>query len=358
MADLSTLAGLTFSADNYAYDGGQFVPPDFSQFSTSGSVTVSAETPGLFSNADVAAATGGLPISATVASVDTSTATSYRLGTVLINEIQDGKTLDSYTADIIAINSGQVLLGIGTYNAADPSDPYGSNYAILSDTSLTAADATTTYSTSFSNTNPTAYSPPCFAAGTMIATPDGDVAVEAIKVGDLVTTLSGAARPVIWTGARHVDIARHPRPETVRPVRIAAGAFDDNVPARDLLLSPDHSVHVDGVLIPVKYLVNNTTVTLLEPSSITYHHIELDEHDVVLANGLPAETYLDTGNRLTFARPTDTVFVPHPDFATACDVSYFTWDALGFAPLVLAGEALDAVRTRLSRRAGSQARAA
>jgi hypothetical protein len=354
MADLSTLSGQTFSAANYADDAGQY-NVDFSQFAATGSVTVTGVVPGEFSNADVAAAEGAPPISATIESVDTTTANASRLGTVVVNEYQGGALLDTYTADILAINNGQVLLGIQTADE-DPTntaDPYNGNYAILSDSSLSQdPNATTAYSTTLSNTNPTAYSPPCFAAGTMIATPDGEIAVEDIQIGQFVTTLSGEARAVIWTGSRRVDIARHPQPDTVRPVRIAAGAFADNVPSRDLLLSPDHSIHAEGVLIPAKNLVDGSAVTTCDRPTITYVHIELDTHDVVLANNLPAETYLDTGNRTSFANQGATV--AHPDFSSAPDNNYFAWEANGCARLVLAGPEVDAVRAHLAARSKVQ----
>ena len=352
MADLSSLSGLSFSADDYSsFTAGGFGTPDFSQFATTGTVTVTGLGDGSFSNADAAANSGQDPISATVASVDTSDATSYRLGTVVVNEIQDNAIYDTYTADIIAINNGQVLLGVGTYDPTDPTDPYNGTYALLSDTSVSVAASNTTYSTTVSNTDPNAYSPPCFAAGTMILTPQGETAVEALRVGDVVVTLSGVHERVIWVGSRFVDIARHPQPETVRPIRIRADAFDQGAPSRDLFVSPDHAIHVDGVLIPAKYLVNGSSVTVSGQASVTYHHIELDRHEVVFANALPAETYLDTGNRISFNGRRDTVFVPHPDFSTASDLVFFTWDAQGYAELVLTGPKLDAVRARLGARA-------
>ncbi len=85
----------------------------------------------------------------------------------------------------------------------------------------------------------------CFAAGTLIETVDGQRAVETLAVGDEVVTLLGGSGRIVWVGSRAVDCARHPRPETVWPVRIAAGAFAANVPARDLFVSPDHAVFVN-----------------------------------------------------------------------------------------------------------------
>ena len=100
-----------------------------------------------------------------------------------------------------------------------------------------------------------------FAAGTQISTSRGDVRVELLRVGDTVATrIGGAFRTVRWLGFRTVDIARHPHWTDWAPVRITRDAFGAGLPRRALYLSPDHAVFADGVLIPIKYLVNGGTV--------------------------------------------------------------------------------------------------
>ncbi len=183
--------------------------------------------------------------------------------------------------------------------------------------------------------------PACFAAGSAILTPAGPVQVEQLAVGDLVVTRAYPNRPaaaVRWIGRCRVDPAAHPLPDAVRPVRIRRGAVAPGVPARDLRLSPDHAVALGGVLIPVKYLVNGTTVSRdrgLAP--VVYYHIELDRHDIVLAEALPAETYLDTGNRAAFGATT--VMPPR------------TWEADACATLMGDGPVVAAVRAHLAARA-------
>jgi hypothetical protein len=140
----------------------------------------------------------------------------------------------------------------------------------------------------------------CFASGTRIETPDGEVAVEDLREGQRVVSALGGTVPVIWLGHFRADSRLHPRPQEVWPVRISAGAFGRALPRRDLTLSPDHSVFVDGTLIPVRYLVNGTTIRQQGVDAITYWHVELPAHGVLLAEGLACESYLDTGNRFTF----------------------------------------------------------
>jgi hypothetical protein len=177
----------------------------------------------------------------------------------------------------------------------------------------------------------------CFAAGTRIATERGEIAVEALRAGERVQLVVGSAREVVWIGQRIVDCSRHPRPEQVWPVRIAAGAFGTGLPHRDLLLSPDHAVYVGDVLIPVKYLINGSSIAQVPVDAVTYYHVELPQHGVLLAEGLPVESYLDTGDRGNFANGDGPVAL-HPDFASRA------WEASGCAPLMVTGPEVDAAR--------------
>jgi hypothetical protein len=186
---------------------------------------------------------------------------------------------------------------------------------------------------------------PCFAAGTRILTPDGDAPVQSLAVGDEVLTLRNdgdAVRKIIWVGRRTIDLARHPRPEKVIPVRILAGALGTGLPERDLVLSPDHCLYIDGHLIEAKTLVNGATIIQDDGQRhITYHHIELERHDIVLAEGVPVETYLDSNNRQMFD---GAAAVLHPDFAPQSRKK-------SCAKLVLDGQIVRAARQRLLDRA-------
>jgi Hint domain len=147
----------------------------------------------------------------------------------------------------------------------------------------------------------TADTPVCFFPGTLIRTPGGEVAVEALKAGDLVLTSEGEAKPVRWMG-RQTVCTLFADPLRVLPVRIRAGALGGGLPVRDLLLSPDHALLVDGILIQAGALVDGATVTRERavPEVFTYHHVELADHSLILAEGVPAETFIDNVARLAF----------------------------------------------------------
>ncbi|MBV8927585.1 MAG: Hint domain-containing protein, partial [Mycobacteriaceae bacterium] len=183
---------------------------------------------------------------------------------------------------------------------------------------------------------------PCFVEGTLIATPEGGRPVEWLRVGDLVCLAAGGHAPVKWLGHRTVRCARHSRPQDVWPVRVRAHAFGPDQPMRDLWLSPDHALCIDGSLVPVRCLLNGATVVQERCERVTYWHVELPRHGVLLAEGLPAESYLDTGNRCAFVE--GGVVMARPDFSRA------VWAREGCAPLALQGPVVAAARRRLLRR--------
>jgi T5SS/PEP-CTERM-associated repeat protein len=191
----------------------------------------------------------------------------------------------------------------------------------------------------------------CFATGTGIATTAGRKPVETLAVGDHVPTSSGRLARITWIGHRTLDFARHARPWDVMPVRVRAGALGEGVPLRDLVLSPDHAVLLDGALIPVRHLVNGASIVQETRQRITYWHVELDRHDALLAEGAPCESYLDTGNRAAFAGAATTQL--HPDFARHRAMAI--WSAGGCAPIVTdpADPVLRATHLALLARASS-----
>lgn len=133
----------------------------------------------------------------------------------------------------------------------------------------------------------------CFCAGTAIATPDGAVAVEDLAAGDTIATAEGGTARVRWVGQQRIA-AEYLHPDRVNPIRIAAGALGGGLPARDLLVSPDHGLALDGVLVNAGSLVNGGTIRQVGiGKAFTYYHVETEAHELILAEGVEVETYLD-----------------------------------------------------------------
>lgn len=141
----------------------------------------------------------------------------------------------------------------------------------------------------------------CFLAGTMIATPSGEAAIETLKAGDLVLTADGSARLVRWL-ARQMISTVFADPLKVMPILVRAGALGDGLPKRDLYVSADHALLLDGMLAQAAALVNGTTIIRHTdmPTTFAYFHIELEDHTLILAEGVPAETYVDNVARRRF----------------------------------------------------------
>jgi len=283
---------------------------------------------------------------------------------------------DSFGATLTFFHGGNTIdlagvIASGASWQAGPGDQPGAlsifNGATLLATLAIAGD----YSEATFNVNPdgaggtaiTVSGPaPCFVAGTRILTPKGGLAVERLREGDVVLTATGGRERIQWIGYRTIDCRRHYNPERVHPVRIAAHAFGQDRPRRPLLLSPDHSVFVEGVLIPIRFLVNEQTIRQIDMASVSYFHIELERHEVVLAEGLPVETYLETGGRDAFANGGGAMHV-HPDFAPSEARVAMIWQSRGYAPLLgRNGELERTVRmlgvqaAMLGREAGRQGR--
>jgi len=147
----------------------------------------------------------------------------------------------------------------------------------------------------------------CFVKGTRILTDRGEVPVEDIRVGDAIACQGENGvefRPAIWVGSRFnrlepwqpLDLAGY-------PVRIEAGAFGDGLPTRDLFVTPEHCFAFEGRMLPIRMLVNGTTIAYdTSIRSYEYFHIELADHAIIFAEGAATESYIDTGNRRSFTQ--------------------------------------------------------
>ena len=192
----------------------------------------------------------------------------------------------------------------------------------------------------------------CFAGGTGIRTPFGDVAVEALRPGDKVAVkVDGLTRyrDVVWVGFRHLDLTDHPFPELVAPIRICRDAIGPGLPAKDLLVSPDHCLFLDDKLVPAKLLLNGMTVVRdTAVRSVSYYHVELANHGILLAEGLPVESYLDTGNRAFFANAGLALLV-HPEFHVNAGLR--CWETDACAPLAVSQTVVAPIWRRIADRA-------
>ena len=143
---------------------------------------------------------------------------------------------------------------------------------------------------------------PCFCAGTEIATPTGARKVETLMAGDLVLTADGTARPILWIGSTRISEAALRANPACRPIVIAANAFGPGSPATDLHVSPQHRVMVEdplcellfgeaAVLVPARFLVDRLAEVAVPSRDVHYFHILLEDHDMVLSNGLVTESF-------------------------------------------------------------------
>jgi hypothetical protein len=142
---------------------------------------------------------------------------------------------------------------------------------------------------------------PCYCPGTLIRTPCGNNRIEKLQIGDEVMTASGVARPIKWIGRRSYSGRFVIGRKDILPVCIKAGALTDNVPKRNLWISPNHAMYLDSVLIEAKDLTNGVSIAQAERvEQVEYFPIELETHDVIIAEGALSESYIDDDNRLMF----------------------------------------------------------
>ncbi len=294
MALPSSIIGSVYSASQIAYGSVSPTPP------------AAGNGAGPFTFTDTDSLANLSVFNSTVGPAATLTVTG-----LTTNPVTGVQTITGTISDPGTLFNGQTVTGtvigndVNDFLASGNAAGFSTNlYFANSAAQLPAAGGTATVAGAANSPD---YTLVCYVSGTLLrAWRDGreaDVPVEQLAVGDLVVTSSGGRRPVRWLGSRTVDCRRHLDPAAVQPVRIRAGAFGLGLPARDLRVSPGHSVCVDmvgEVLVPASALVNGATVARDDVEHVTYWHVELDSHDLLLAEGMPAESYLDMGNRTFF----------------------------------------------------------
>lgn len=192
----------------------------------------------------------------------------------------------------------------------------------------------------------------CYLEGTRISAEHAPVYVESLRIGSDVVVVRGGQEvleKVKWVGYSTVDLRRHPHPELSAPIRIKAGALADGIPVRDLVVSPEHCMIVDGHCVPAKLLVNGTTIAREYPQiPFMYYHVELERHGILIAEGAQAESYLDTGNRSSFDNA-DEARALYPTFQVNADAA--RWKTEACAPLATSPEDVAPIWSKLADRA-------
>ncbi|WP_336717123.1 Hint domain-containing protein [Asaia bogorensis] len=190
----------------------------------------------------------------------------------------------------------------------------------------------------------------CFLKGTMILTDRGEIAVEDLAVGDRVAAFVDGEtiyREIVWLGHRSTIVRTWLEDdEAGYPVRILRNALGEGVPSRDLLVTPEHAMYLNGAFVPARMLVNGRSI--FYDRTIThfdYYHVETDEHSIIWADNALSESYLDTGDRKRFAQPGAVVHLLNAPEAT--------WDGDGAAPLRVDRGFVEPLHASLAHRAAS-----
>jgi hypothetical protein len=185
----------------------------------------------------------------------------------------------------------------------------------------------------------------CYCRGTHILTRSGGVRAEDLKIGDDVATRTGAFRPIKWIGKRSYSGRFAAGQKHILPICFKAGSLADNVPRCDLWISPHHAMYLEGVLIEAKDLVNDVSIVQAEHvESVEYFHIELDTHDVIIAEGALSETFVDDDSRGIFHNAHEYSLL-YPEQRHQHDVRYC-------APRCDSGYEVEAARQCIEARAG------
>ena len=198
-----------------------------------------------------------------------------------------------YGDDTTYVSSGATIINpdissggiVSAYTGADVVDP-----AVNSGGSLTIAGAQLTETTL------------CFYPGTRLKTRNGCIPVEAVSPGMSLLNSEGEEKTVVWVGRSEVS-TRFADPLRVLPIRVKADALGAGLPERDLLLSPDHAIFLEGILVQAGALVNGVSVVRDSevPETFTYYHIELATHELLVAEGVWAESFVDNVDRMHFS---------------------------------------------------------
>jgi hypothetical protein len=267
--------------------------------------------------------------------------------------------VDFQSSSTMAVGSGATFTGdIGGFLYGDKIDitnlapsVVSADFTAGTDTIATGADGTLIFAGASGDTflfssdtnGGTDVTIACFRCGTRILAERGEVAIESLKIGDRVMTMSGITKPIRWIGRRSYSGETARDNTEVLPILIRAGALADDLPRRDLWVSPEHAMFIDGMLIPAAALVNGVSIVQEDSiEEVAYIHLEFDSHAVIYAEGAASESFVDDESRAMFDNAAEYArLYPNaaPEPARFC------------APRTEDGEELEIVRERLAARA-------
>ncbi len=243
------------------------------------------------------AVTGGMAPNLDIVNLGAIATTADEIDGTVNSSTDISDPIGETTGNLAAQGDGGPFTLVATTNGASVGEPVildsGGNRFILSNNPMLGTPIIV------QNSSPYTF---CFAEGTLIATPQGEETVESLSIGSTIVTADGRAVPVKWIGRQTVSKLFAGR--RMEPVRIRAGALGGGLPHSDLTVTADHGVVIDGLVINASALINGTTIDWVPmddlPDRVIYYHVETEDHDVILANGAPAETFIDIPGRQAF----------------------------------------------------------
>ena len=194
----------------------------------------------------------------------------------------------------LAIYTGTALDNLVELDS-DDDDSEDGFFSLIEDLAVTGGDSVFIQVDGFAaaDEGPIQLDITCFLPGTYILTETGETAVEDLQIGDNIKTADGTLEPIKWIARQTIDPNQIQNPLRGCPVLIKAGALGEQMPKRDLYVSPDHAMFVDGLLINAGALVNGVSILSTTPTeAFTYYHIELERHCLLVAEGSATESYL------------------------------------------------------------------
>lgn len=244
----------------------------------------------------------------------------------------------AYAGSVSSIPQGWVLANGALFSIAQNQalfslfgTTYGgngySNFALpnLSDTVIAGSGGSQSFGQTYGENNVSleVSEVACFCKGSLIRTSKGDIPVEELQIGDEVfvyddATLKGTMRRLTWVGQSHAVVrSRLPDDQAGYPVRLLKDAISEGVPYKDMLITSEHCLFLNGRFVPVRMLVNGRSIFFDKSTkSYDYYHIETERHSVIMADGVMTESYLDTGNRSAFRQPGAVVSIKQSRYLT------------------------------------------